>query len=362
MLWEWQYFNSDALIMTLPAFLAGVRPSLGWTLRSSLFHPFVWLILVSAVPALANPDSYQADVERLGYSELSRALSTERVWALAGDSAPELDTTERRALAVLRLLDAPEDPVERAAFIDHANARDTAYLGRVGEPSILPRVAAVWSLSERIPRTEFATELRALIAAEVANGYNITTTRWPGFRSERHLVYGHNDIRHAQQLLALMASEGLEAKVGFSLKASAFVHRDDWGPPSADAHALAEGRHLNEVQEFDLHFEFPSREDKGAFRAMVDRYAKREESEQSGLIYSAWWQPYYRSRVPEPGFYEVTQVLVSQGEETAVVLVLPEKAPELLADVEALGQPWELATAPVWVNPAFYRYLQGDYR
>jgi len=321
---------------------------------------WTWLVLVGAAPALAG--SYTDDVERLGYTELAQALSSERVRVLAGDAGTELDSAERRALAVLRLLDAPEEPSERAAFIDHSNARDTAYLGRVGEPSMLPRVAAVWTLSEWIPRTDFATGLRALIATEVANGYNIATTEWPPFRADRHLVYGHNDIRHAQQLLALMASEGLDAKVGFSLKTSAFVHRDDWGPPSPEAHALEDGRHLNEVQEFDLHFEFPSRQDKATFRALIDRYAKREENEQSGLIHSAWWQPYYRSRVPEPGFYEVTQVLVSQGRETAVVLVLPDKAPELLADIAALGRPWELDTAPVWVNPAFYRYLEGDYR
>ena len=196
----------------------------------------------------------------------------------------------------------------------------------------------------------------------MATGYNIYTTLWPLFGRDTHIIYGHNDIDHAQQLLALLASEGLEAQVGFSMKTSAFLHRDDWGAPNPNTIRLSGNRHLMEALEYDLHFGFATTEDKQRFMQIVNRYAKKNRAEHPGLIRNAWWQPYYRSLVAAPNFHPVTQILVTHGEETAVLLSLPDKAPGLIKNIAALNNTWSLNPETIWVNPAFYRYLQGGYK
>ncbi|WP_027329986.1 hypothetical protein [Marinimicrobium agarilyticum] len=323
----------------------------------------LWIIAL----ALASPpgwaETYRDAVALLGFEALGETFTEQKVEAILSPNMPEgLPAEERRALAVLRVLGAPETEPALSLYVTQAAEPDGAFLGYLGEASIYQRLAAVWSLSGHRPRSDFSYDLRALIQRGVANGYNIVTTPWPAFDPERHLIYGHSDIAHAQQLLALLASEGLQARVGFSLKTSAFRHREGWGEVPAGAVDLGGGRFLIEAMEFDLHFELTSAHDKARFMAIINRYAKKAEGQSQPLIAGAWWQPFYRSRVAAPAFGEVASVALSDGRETARILVLPAQAEALVRDINALGRPWETERSAVWVNPAFYRYLQGDFQ
>lgn len=319
------------------------------------------VLVLTGLPAWA--DTYQGAVTRLGFEALGETFTEAKIETLLSSKVPEgLPVEERRALAVLRMLGAPETEPELSRYVMQADEPDAAFLGYLGEASMYQRLAAVWSFSGHPPRSDFSYDLRALIQRGVANGYNIVTTPWPAFDPQRHLIYGHSDIGHAQQLLALLASEGMRARVGFSLKTSAFRHRAGWGDPPAGAVDLGEGRYLIEAMEFDLHFELASPEDKATFMAIVNRYAKKTEGQTGPLIAGAWWQPFYRSRVAVPSFGEVASVAVSEGRETARILVLPAQAEALVRDINALGRPWKTEPSAVWVNPAFYRYLQGDFQ
>ncbi|MGD8174844.1 hypothetical protein [Marinimicrobium sp. ARAG 43.8] len=305
---------------------------------------------------------YQEAVEALGFQELETTFSAEKVehW-LEGDNA-DMAEGERRALAVLRVLGAPESEASLARYVAEQQVVDAALLGYVGEPSLYTRLEAVLAQKDRFPRSEFSVALRDLIRLGVANGYNIVTTPWPAFDPERHIVYGHSNARHARQLMALLASEGLSARVGLSLKTSAFLHRPGWGPVSPQAIALGDERYLNEAMEYDLHFELAAPEDKARFMAVINEYAKKEEGRMAPLIAEAWWQPFYCSRISDPAFHRVARVEVSDGNETAMVLVLTDKAEALKRNINALERPWQASVTPVWVNPAFYRYLQGGFQ
>lgn len=306
---------------------------------------------------------YSDAVKQLGYSELAATFSAEKVTRITGiDAGKAEDFLEQQALAVLKTLGAPATKVDLANFVAHYNKPDLAYLGNLREPSVYQRIETHWLSTTKENHSDFANALRAVIEQGVATGYNIYTTPWPLFERETHIIYGHNDIDHAQQLLALLASEGLEAQVGFSQKTSAFLHRDDWGTPNPNTIRLSGNRHLIETREYDLHFGFSAADDKQRFMQIVNRYAKKNRAEQSGLIRSAWWQPYYRSLVAAPDFHPVTQILVSHEEETAVLLALPDKAPDLIKNITALNKTWTLNPETIWVNPAFYRYLQGGYK
>jgi hypothetical protein len=160
----------------------------------------------------------------------------------------------------------------------------------------------------------------------------------------------------------LLASEGLQARVGFSRKTSAFLYRDDWGMLNQSLIDLGNNRRLVEASEYDLHFEFPTAVDKTQFVAAIDRYAKKNSANQTGLIRSAWWQPFYRSKNATEGFASATQIAVSNGKETALLLALPNQAPALVKAIQQLNPTWSVSPEAIWVNLAFHRYLQGGYK
>lgn len=96
--------------------------------------------------------------------------------------------------------------------------------------------------------------------------------------------------------------------------------------------------------------------------AKIDCYAKKDSANQTGLIRSAWWQPFYRSKTITEGFASATQITVSDGKETALLLALPNQAPALVKAIQKLNSTWSVSPEAIWVNPAFHRYLQGGYK
>jgi hypothetical protein len=312
-----------------------------------------------------NNTGYQQAVTQLGYRELAATLSRTKALAISTLAEEEkLSLQELQAAATLELIGAPMAEGTQALqdFVAQYPRKDSAYLGQLNEPSLYQRIAINWHNSTTIEPSPFALELRQLIAQGIATGYNLVTTPWPLFAPERHVIYGHSDIQHAQQLLALLASEGLQARVGLSRKTSTFLYRDDWGTLSQSLIDVGNNRRLVEASEYDLHFEFPTAADKTRFVAAIDRYAKKESAEQTGLILGAWWQPFYRSRTAAEGFASATQIAVSNGSETALLLALPEQAPVLVKAIQQLNRSWSIAPEAIWVNQAFHRYLRGGYK
>lgn len=309
--------------------------------------------------------NYQQAVAQLGYRELAETFSHTKALAISTLADEEkLSLQELQAAATLELIGAPMTQSENALqdFVAQYPGKDSAYLGQLNEPSLYQRIAINWHNSAPVEQSAFALELRQLIAQGIATGYNLVTTPWPLFAPERQVIYGHSNIQHAQQLLALLASEGLQARVGLSRKTSAFLYRDDWGTLSQSLIDVGNNRRLVEASEYDLHFEFSTAADKTRFVAAIDRYAKKESAEQTGLILGAWWQPFYRSWVAAEGFASATQIAVSNGNETALLLALPEQAPALVKAIQQLNPAWSVNPEAIWVNLAFHRYLQGGYK
>lgn len=320
--------------------------------------------MVATASHYSYAGTYQDAVTQLGYRELATTFSREKALALSTlADEQKLSLPELQAAATLTLLGAPlTSATALADFVAHYNQPDPAYMGQLNEPSLYQRVETQWKSAATNPPSAFALELRQLIGQGIATGYNLVTSPWPLFAADRHIIYGHSNIDHAQQLLALLASEGLQARIGFSRKTSAFLYRDDWGTLSQSLIDLGNNRRLVEANEYDLHFEFPSVSDKEKFVATINRYAKKDSENQRGLILGAWWQPFYRSKNSAEGFASATQIAVSNGSETAYLLALPAQAPALVNAIQQLNSGWTVNPEAIWVNLAFHRYLQGGYK
>lgn len=336
-------------------------------INARLFHIALAFICTSLATTTYGLN-YQDAVAQLGYSELAATFSREKALAISTLPGEEkLSLTELQAAATLQLIGAPiiestAGSKTLAEFIANYNQPDPAYLGQLNESSLYQRIETHWKTHSAAKPSAFALELRQLIGQGIATGYNLISTPWPVFAPNRHIIYGHSDIDHAQQLLALLASEGLQARVGFSRKTSAFLYRDDWGTLSQSLIDLGNNRRLVEASEYDLHFEFPTASDKTQFVAAIDRYAKKDSANQTGLIRNAWWQPFYRSKNAAEGFASATQISVSDGKETALLLALPNQAPALVKAIQQLNPTWSVSPEAIWVNLAFHRYLQGGYK
>lgn len=319
------------------------------------------LALLSALSLALSPEqslSPQQAVERLGYQELAATFSRDKAQAITQNTQGKLD--ELQAKALLQVIGAPNEPAALASFVARYQQLDTAYLGNLGETSLYERLESRWQQLQPGKPSAFAQALHKLIDQDIATGYNLATSPWPLFAPERHLIYGHSDLVHARQLLVLLASEGMQARIALSSKSSAFVYRDEWGTAAnIPLLQLPSGKRLVIASEYDLHFEFPRREDKTQFMALIDRYAKKERTDQPGLLRSSWWQPFFRSPSAHPGYQAITQVVVQQGEEKARLMSLPAQAPALVNAIAALQMPWQIDPQSQWVNPAFYRYLEG---
>ncbi len=336
----------------------GTTVTLALSIQRRLVRALLLSVLFCAPFSQALSLSPQMAIEQLGYQELAATFSRDKALARSGrDSA---DLRELQALAVLALIGAPSDPQALADFIAHYKTPGPAYLGDLGETSLYTRLESRWQQLQPGQPSAFALALHQLIDQNIATGYNLATSPWPHFAPQRHIIYGHSDLTHARQLLVLLASEGMRARVALSSKSSAFVYRDEWGTAAnMPLLVLPSGKRLVIASEYDLHFEFAHSDDKTQFMALVDRYAKKERTEQPGLLRSSWWQPFFRSPSAHPGYQAITQVVVQQGDEKARLMSLPSQAPALVTAIAALKMPWQIDPQPQWVNPAFYRYLEG---
>lgn len=252
------------------------------------------------------------------------------------------------------------------------------YLGKVSDPDISRKLMSAWATFGNFDDPVLSQLGADLVIAEASTGYNLKYDGYnANFLPEYTIQYGHSDITHAVQLIALLNAKGIDAKVALEPKTSIYEYMVEWGDPtqveSTSTYALhpIEGtdRWLCYATEYDMKLEFDTMEGKNAFDAIVSQYAKKwlDKIDENGrptedLLYGAWFQPLYTSTVPmedtenftliqdnvvHNGPYTIHPFSTYQGND-AIKAVMAEKTPDLSVDV-----------VEFYVNNAFYRYLTG---
>lgn len=252
------------------------------------------------------------------------------------------------------------------------------YLGNASDSDIYAKLQSAWATYGNFDDEKLSKLGADLVIAGASTGYNLKYDGYnANFLPKYTLQYGHSDITHAVQLIALLNSEGIDAKVAMEPKTSIYEYMVEWGDPSKltmtdtyEVKAIAGGRYLCYATEYDMQLEFDTVADKEAFDAVINTYAKKwlanqnkDESFTPSLLAGAWWQPLYSSRVPmtdteayqhiqdnviHNGAYSIHPFSLVDGND-AIIKVAKEKAPDL-----------KVEPVDLYVNAAFFRYLNGD--
>jgi hypothetical protein len=238
------------------------------------------------------------------------------------------------------------------------------FFGYTTDPDIYSRLIYAWNAFNQVLQPEITGPANQLIRDGVITGYNVKrTTLNADFNSELSIVYGHANINHARQLIALLRSEDIMAKVLLEPKTSAFLYLAEWGEPTASPEfqiePLDDGNYIAYAKEFDLAFEFSSIEDRDRFDEIIKAYAKKDEDNEPGLIVGSWWQPLYSSRVELPEYIAVVNNVAFIGDFYIQSFSLVEKSDAVLEGFRAAYPDGDVQVWDLWVNQAFYNYLIG---
>lgn len=234
-------------------------------------------------------------------------------------------------------------------------------LGNISDKNIVERINKKYSTFKVIEKNSLIDTLNEALAEGFTTGYNVkNNSEHANFNPSLSLTYGHNNIKHAGQLIALMKSENIDAKIQIEPKTSAYLHMADWGEPAKPNIVMDNGQIVITPLEYDLQFEFANNEDKIKFIKAVEKYAKKDDANEKGLIFDAWWQPFMQTEKVD-GFYLLTVNMASLGDYTAYILTLPEKSEALMKKLSE-NKDITLTKKDVYVNPSFYRFMLGEYK
>ncbi|MGK5508272.1 hypothetical protein [Brevibacillus formosus] len=245
----------------------------------------------------------------------------------------------------------------------HGSAKN--YLGTVADEEIFGKLAQAWNESQIIKAGELQELVDKGLKQNLITGYNLKDAAFdPHFDPQRTLTYGHSDIAHAIQLIGLLKSEGVNAKVQFEPKTSAFIYLKEWGEPvqTADYQVvqIENGNYIAYAKEYDLSLEFDSVEAKKKFQPLVLKYAKRDQEDMTGLLKASWWQPLYHSRTELADYAVITNNVLKDGRYVVQSFSLNEESPKVVEGFQKLNDKVKVETYKFWVDQPFFNYLNGE--
>ncbi|MGG1661223.1 hypothetical protein [Brevibacillus sp. NRS-1366] len=241
------------------------------------------------------------------------------------------------------------------------------YLGTISEDGIYRKLAKAWSESQIIKAGALQDLVDKGLKQNLITGYNLKDAAFdPHFDPERTITYGHSDIVHAIQLIGLLKSEGIDAKVQFEPKTSAFIYLKEWGEPvQTDDYQVVQienGNFIAYAKEYDLSFEFASVEEKKRFQPLVLQYAKKDNEDMTGLLKGSWWQPLYHSRTELAEYPVITNNVLKQSRFVVQSFSLNDQSAKVVEGFKKLDSKADVETYKFWVDQPFYNYLIGEYK
>ncbi|WP_235941785.1 hypothetical protein [Paenibacillus puerhi] len=257
-----------------------------------------------------------------------------------------------------------EELLERLLSIRGESKR---YIGYSDDADIFSKVHAAFDTHNLIQVPELQAIVDEALKQGLVTGYNLKDDRYTAhFDESRALTYGHSDLTHAIQLIGLLRSENLQAKVQLEPKTSAFLYLKEWGEPQqSDDYKVVQienGNYIAYAKEYDLAFEFDTLEQKDHFNRVITAYAKKDSEDEPGLIAGSWWQPLYYSLRKQPDYIEIANNRIDQGHYYAQSFSLTEDAKEITEGLKKIKPGVKVNSYHFWVDEPFYHYLLGEHK
>ena len=250
------------------------------------------------------------------------------------------------------------------------------YLGMASDPEIYAKLQSTWNSFTNFDDEKLSNLGAQLVIQGASTGYSLKYDGYDAnFLSEYTLSYGHSDITHAIQLIGLLNSEGIDAKVQMEPKVSIYEYMVEWGDPTKveatptyELKSISGGRWLCYAMEYDLKLEFDTLADKEAFHSVIEAYAKKYDSivDSDGkptvpLLSSSWWQPLYSTTYPTTtnNFKLLKDNIIYDGDYSIHPYSTTDGTAKIAAVVASVAPDLKVEAVNLYVNPAFYNYLTG---
>jgi uncharacterized membrane protein len=333
---------------------------------------------------LSNLEAISLIVSAAGLKELAATYSNAKIRKSLESldlsiTDPAVPMEQRQALALsidvnllfkgrLKVMDIHAPLSRESAFHllerIHAFRRSSKnYVGYVTEPDIVSRIYDKWENASPIRNERLERIMNRAIGQQVITGYQIKNlSDLAQFDAGLKIAYSHSNIKHITQLIGLLISENVQAKLQLEPKRSSFLYRDEWEKteyPNLE-HCDA-GVMVAHKDEFDMVLEFTTREFRDHFRQIIDAYAKREFKDRQKILFESWYQPLYRSDIPVEGYQRVADIILRDKTHIVQVYTKEEEAAAKVEWFKQELQDMEISTSAIWVNDAFFRYLHGGY-
>ncbi len=334
----------------------------------SIFASLIDATALSELAATYSEEKALARVQAAGIVNID--IETARYAACALD-AHLLSAAAAKELLTTRSIDG-----DMAAYllmnIAQANGSARNYLGKISDSNILQKISNVFNTFSLYSDNNLDKFGAHAVQQRASTGYNLKIeSENAHFLASHTLTYGHSDETHLKQLVILLNSEGIDARIQIEPKVSIYEYLLEWGPvpePSRFYKVLQfnDDLYLAYAVEYDAKFEFISLEDLKSFDGIIETYAKKYDANQKEgstvkLIKGAWWQPLYSASFnpDETAYEEIIDCVLTDNGYSIHPFSLPETKDNLVQTLESISG-LDVEESSLFVNKAFYRYLTGE--
>lgn len=330
----------------------------------------------------------EAAVEAANFAELALSYSEEKATErlsfygvdISGEAVPAaalacaldvaLITSSEAKQAIAGEIFTVADAQQLLMRIAAANGDGRNYLGMASDPAIYGKIDQAWNSFLLFDDGKLSEVGREAVQQEITTGYGIKSVAYSArFLPELTLQYGHSEIKHVHQLIGLLNSEGIDAKVQLEPKVSIYQYLLEWGPvpeatPTYEVKQFGD-LYLVYAVEYDMQLEFNNQTDMRRFDEVIKTFAKKNEGNEEaiGLIADSWWQPLYSTtgaQMPAEDYHQIFDCVVTNGMYSIHPFTMPADKEAVVEKLKALAGDLEITPVERYCNTAFYNYLSGE--
>jgi uncharacterized membrane protein len=237
------------------------------------------------------------------------------------------------------------------------------FIGYVTEPDIISRLEEKWNSTGMIPNPDIENVMNDLIRKKIISGYHIKMSEeLANFDHHLKITYTHDNFKHVKQLVGLIISENIQARINIEKKHSTFIYYNEWDiTENLSVEPINDKIFLASRLESDIVFEFASPDKKDHFRAVTNDFTKKEYNRTKNILFQSWYEPLITSDVPMNSYNRIKEITIQHGSYTIMTFVTEETLTKALNKLSEYYEKSMIRSRSVWVNDDFYLYLQRDW-